>query len=300
MKLAVTHATQYHYSEPVTLGHNQVRLVPRSFERQKCLTSQLEIVPRPTVQRSWIDPFGNEALYFTLEEPHAQLSLRMYARVDMLPVPALPAAVLEQPWEAARAALDIDVSEAGREALLFRYDSPLARRLPDERDYGAASFPAGVPLFAGVLDLMRRIHADFRYDVEATSVTTTTTELLTLRRGVCQDFAHLQIAALRSLGLAARYVSGYLVTRPPPGKPKLVGSDASHAWVAVYFPGHGWVDFDPTNNCQVGQEHITLGWGRDYSDIAPIKGLYLGGGNSTLHVAVDVEERHVRLDGGTS
>jgi transglutaminase-like putative cysteine protease len=156
------------------------------------------------------------------------------------------------------------------------------------RDYGAKSFPAGRALFEATMELTERIHGEFQFDPSATTISTPPTEILLRRRGVCQDFAHLQIACLRSLGLSARYVSGYLLTRPPPGKPKLVGADASHAWVSVYFPGSGWIDFDPTNRQLANSSYVTLAWGRDYSDVSPIRGVFLGGGAHRMSISVDV------------
>ncbi len=155
-------------------------------------------------------------------------------------------------------------------------------------DYGSRSFHAGRPLFAAVLELTERIHSDFQFDPTATNISTPPTEILLRRRGVCQDFAHLQIACLRSLGLAARYVSGYLVTQPPPGKPKLIGADATHAWVSVYFPRAGWIDFDATNRQLANTDYITLAWGRDYADVSPVRGVFLGGGAHSMTVSVDV------------
>ncbi len=183
-----------------------------------------------------------------------------------------------------------DLRPQGLEAYEFTFDSPHIRKSDELADYAEPSFPRNRPLLQSVLELNSRIHADFKYVPESTTISTTLPEVMKLRRGVCQDFAHLMIGCLRSLGLSARYVSGYLRTLPPPGKPRLVGADASHAWVAVYFPGVGWVDFDPTNDKIPSTEHITLAWGRDYGDVSPIRGSLLGGGGQTVRVSVDVEE----------
>jgi transglutaminase-like putative cysteine protease len=288
MKLRVVHTTQYQYSEPVTLSHNQIRLTPREYAYQHCLQSRINIEPFSTELQSWMDPFGNEVTYFTFENPHSELIISLEAEVELLPreeSPLLGAITWEQAVKALRSPKNADTLEAA----LFCYPSPYISFDPAVTEYAQASFAPERSLREVVAELMRRIHQDFRYDPQATNLNTTLPELLQLRRGVCQDFAHLQIACLRTFGLAARYVSGYLMTRPPPGKPKLVGADASHAWLAVYFPGVGWIDYDPTNNCLPGEEHITLAWGRDYFDVAPIKGLYLGGGGAnTLQVSVDV------------
>ena len=174
------------------------------------------------------------------------------------------------------------------EASQFVFASPLITINPAVLAYARPSFPPGTPVLAGAVDLMRRIFTEFTYDKSASTVDTSVAQVLASRKGVCQDFSHLAIACLRSLGLAARYVSGYLETQPPPGKPKMVGADASHAWVSVFVPEVGWIDFDPTNNMLVGESHITLAWGRDYSDVAPVKGVVMGGGVHTLSVVVDV------------
>ncbi len=237
--------------------------------------------------REQADFFGNRATYFTIEEPHDELKVKAVSRVAVAPAaPPDPAAT--PPWEAALASLELDRSPQGLEARQFVFDSPYVRASADLAHYAAPSFPPGRPLLDAALDLMRRIHADFRYDPRATTLSTPLREVLALRRGVCQDFAHLQIGCLRSLGLAARYVSGYLRTTPPPGRPRLVGADASHAWLSVWCPGFGWIDLDPTNAQIPSEGHILLAWGRDYDDVSPIKGVNLGGGRHSMTVEVDV------------
>jgi transglutaminase-like putative cysteine protease len=193
-----------------------------------------------------------------------------------------------RPWEAVVESLVTDHSDAGLDAYQFVFDSQRVAASRELADYAATSFPEGRPLLEAVLDLTRNIHQDFRFDTKATEVSTPLQEFFQKRRGVCQDFAHLQIACLRSLGLAARYMSGYLRTMPPAGQPRLVGADASHAWCSIWNPGAGWVDFDPTNNCVPTDGHITVAWGRDYSDVSPIHGVLLGGAKHTLDVGVDV------------
>lgn len=290
MKLHVQHRTAYRYSGPVTLAHNQARLTPRTFETQRCLFTQLQIEPHPTLLVTWSDFFGNPTTYFTMEEPHLDLSITMEAEVELSPQPIKAAAAHDLPWEQAAHWLTSRHDPVTLAATPFLYASPYCKLGAEVERYARKSFSPGRKLYEAVRELTQRIFTDFKYDPQATTINTTTEELFRIGRGVCQDFAHLQIACLRSVGLAARYVSGYLVTRPPPGKPKLIGSDASHAWLSVFFPELGWIDFDPTNNCLPTAEHITLAWGRDYFDIAPIKGLYLGESQSTLSVAVDVRE----------
>lgn len=192
-------------------------------------------------------------------------------------------------WEEVAQGLGCDRSDAGLEAYQFVFESPRIRFGAQFASYAALSFTPGQTLTNALLDLTARIHMDFRFDSKATNVGTPSEEVFRKRRGVCQDFAHVQIACLRSLNLPARYVSGYLRTYPPPGQPRLVGADASHAWVSLYCPGVGWLDVDPTNNVVPSQGHVTLAWGRDYGDVSPLRGLILGGRNHSLKVAVDME-----------
>lgn len=287
MLLRVIHQTAYLYGDPVPLGHNQLRLTPRSFERQQTVSSVIEIKPKPQTRRSWTDAYGNEVTYFTLEEPHHQLSITLNAIIDVT-AGHEPPKDYPLSWEQAAERLRVAPTDADLAATEFTFDSPFARRSEDVAAYAAPSFTPGRSLFDTVWDLTRRIFREFKYEAGSTTVSTPTSQTLKNRRGVCQDFAHLQIAALRSFGLAARYVSGYLVTKPPPGKVKLTGADASHAWLSVYFPDVGWLDFDPTNDRLAGLDHLTLAWGRDYGDVAPITGLFLGGGSGSLRVSVDV------------
>ncbi len=294
MNYRVIHSTTFRHSKPVSLGHNLVHLTPRTDGRQTCLHSETVIEPAPTLIREQPDFFGNRAMYFTIEEPHDELKVKAVSRVAVAPVVAWsrdhattdPAATPS--WEAALVSLEHDRSVEGLDARQFVFDSPYVRASADLAHYAAPSFAPGRPLLDAALDLMRRIHADFRYDPRATTLSTPLREVLALRRGVCQDFAHLQIGCLRSLGLAARYVSGYLRTTPPPGRPRLVGADASHAWLSVWCPGFGWTDLDPTNAQIPSEGHIVLAWGRDYDDVSPIKGVNLGGGRHSMTVEVDV------------
>jgi transglutaminase-like putative cysteine protease len=287
MLYRINHATTYHYSEPVTLCHNLVHLTPRHGPNQTCQRSQILVTPLPVVLLQEIDYFGNATLFFTIQEPHPKLTVTAQHLVEVI-APALPDATCTIPWEQAASQVARDHSPEGLDAYQYVFNSYYIKVAGQLLDYSRPSFPPGRPLVEGVLDLTRRIHGDFHYDPQATTVATPLPEVLARRRGVCQDFAHLEIGCLRALGVPARYVSGYLLTNPPPGQERLVGADASHAWLAVYCPGTGWVDVDPTNNQLPQDRHITLAWGRDYDDVSPIKGIILGGGRHSVRVAVDV------------
>ena len=291
MKYEVTHRTTYHYSEPVTLGHNSAHLTPRTLPRQRCLANRLVVLPAPSALRSWTDYFGNQTTYFTVEEEHRELSVTATSEVTIDPSPPEPAAPPLLPWEEARDTLRRQRAPIDLSAVAFAFESPCVGRDQRLAEYALTSFTPGRPLLEAALDLTGRIFHEFQYDPTATSVATPIMEVFEKRRGVCQDFAHLAIACLRSLGLAARYVSGYLLTDPRPGQAKLVGADASHAWLSLFCPGHGWVDLDPTNNVIPSIRHVTVAWGRDYGDVCPIKGVFLGGGSHWMTVAVDVAHR---------
>lgn len=287
MKYRVRHTTTYRYSEPASLGHNEAHLAPRDFTGQHCIYHRLTIDPPPTAQRNRRDYFGNRVEYFTLEEEHRQVSVTAESEVELSPRP-VPAADATPAWEDVVRSLAAPGDAGLVAASQFVYDSPYARHDDALAEYAAVSFTPSRPVLEAALELTMRIYREFRYDPTATQVNTPVAEVFRKRRGVCQDFAHLEIACLRSLGLAARYVSGYLLTDPPPGQPKLVGADASHAWVSVFCGGAGWVDLDPTNNQIPALRHVTIGWARDYGDICPIKGVFLGGGQHSMAVAVDV------------
>ncbi|HTQ37653.1 MAG TPA: transglutaminase family protein [Pirellulales bacterium] len=287
MKYNVIHITRYMYTDTATLCHNQAHLTPRESARQKCTSCKLDIHPGPAMVRAWADAFGNTATYFSIEQAHRELSVVAKSQVEVLGSPNPPDPQLLS-WEDAVERLESPELRAQHDPGVFLCRFNSASNGDEVRKYGAQSFARQRSLFDAVLELTMRIYADFRYDPAATSISTPPAEILQRRRGVCQDFAHLQIACLRSLGLSARYVSGYLVTKPPPGKPKLVGADATHAWVSVYFPDWGWVDFDPTNRQLADADYITLAWGRDYADVSPIRGVFLGGGAHYMTVSVDV------------
>lgn len=288
MRLRIVHRTTYDYAELATTSHHEARLTPRQSETQRTVTHELEIAPESATRRPRFDYFGNRTTYFCMTEPHRRLDVVATSLVDTT-APELPELGRSPAWEVVRERL---VNDTRRDVLLatqMRYASPLVPLLSALTDYARPSFPSDCPILVGAADLMSRLHRDFAYDPTATTPTTPLGQILECRRGVCQDFSHVMLGCLRQMGLAARYVSGYLRTRPPPGHPRLVGADATHAWVSVWVPEHGWVDFDPTNNLCPSDEHITLAFGRDFSDVTPLRGVILGGGQHRLEVSVDVE-----------
>lgn len=278
----VAHTTQFSYSRPVSVSHHVARVMPRECPGQECLQHELQIDPPAAIVRPHRDYYGNGVAFFIMERAHRELSVRAESTVTVHPR-TLPVFPDTPPWETAR-----EYSALPLEALECLFDSASITLTDSVSGYSHPSFPPGRPLLVAVEDLIRRIHADFTFDPEATTIATPLRDVLALRRGVCQDFARLGIACLRAQGLAARYVSGYIETEPPAGGPRLSGADASHAWLAVYCPGVGWVDVDPTNNMFPSTRHVTLAWGRDYADVSPVRGVILGGGQHTLEVSVDV------------
>jgi transglutaminase-like putative cysteine protease len=286
MKYCITHRTLYEYAAPVTVSHHVTRLEPRATNAQECEGFSLKIFPEPTLRKSRQDYFGNRLCFFSVQEIHSKLEIVTHSRVTVN-ARKLPEAATT--WEDVAQVFRDPVSPEVVEPYQFVFDSPQIRASQELAGYAAESFGKGTPLLAGAADLTRRIFTDFKYDQKATTVATPLEEVWKNRRGVCQDFAHLGIACLRSIGLPARYVSGYLRTRPPEGQPRLVGADASHAWFSIFCPGIGWVDFDPTNNVQPGEEHITTACGRDFDDVSPVAGILTGGGNHEVKVSVDVE-----------
>jgi transglutaminase-like putative cysteine protease len=286
MRYRVSHTTTYEYEDLVSIGHNEVRLEPRPTATQACRATELAIEPAPVLRATGRDYFGNPTSFFTLQEPHHRMVLVATSELEIeASVPQEPDALA---WDAVREGLRSDVSVEGLGAREMTFESPLVPASAEFAAYARASFPPGRPIYEAVRELTRRVHTDFKYRPGATSVTTPVVDVLERRHGVCQDFAHLEIACLRALGLPARYVSGYLRTRPVPGREKLVGADASHAWLSVWCGEAGWIDVDPTNDLVVSDQHVTLAWGRDYGDVAPIKGVVLGGGGHSVAVAVEV------------
>lgn len=288
MNYRVVHITSYEYSSPAGLCHNEARLLPRQLGRQRCLHSSLSIEPTPVDYLERLDFFGNRVAYFTIQQPHEKLVVTATSELAIAEEQGGLAFGNDLPWETVRNRLQEDRTPEILDALQFSLDSPIVVADGEMKDYAEDSFTSGRPLLEAVQDLMQRIYKDFTYDPGFTTIATPLSEVIAHRRGVCQDFAHFAIGCLRSHGLAARYVSGYLETIPPPGKERLVGADASHAWFSVFLPGSGWLDFDPTNNQMPRERHITVAWGRDFSDVTPLKGVAFGGGEHTLKVSVDV------------
>jgi transglutaminase-like putative cysteine protease len=285
----IVHRTTYKYKYPVSVGNHVACLKPRTLLHHQLAQNELRIQPSPATRTERVDYFGNLLCFFTVQEAHKELVVESRSEVIMDGNATTPWPQQSVRWEEAVKSLPDDHSPAGLEAYQFGFESPRIRVRPEFAAYALESFTPGRPMPDALLDLTARIHKDFRFDSKVTNVRTPTEEVFRKRRGVCQDFAHLQIACLRSLNIAARYVSGYLRTYPPPGQPRLVGADASHAWVSAYCPGIGWLDVDPTNNVVPSNGHVTLAWGRDYGDVSPLRGLILGGGAHTLKVAVDME-----------
>lgn len=291
MKYRVTHSTHYEYSQTVSLCHSEARLQARNLGRQRGLAHRLLIDPEPNNYHQRDDFFGNHVAYFSIQKPHTELTVTAISEIeincDNTPVSTSEA----QNWETFAHLLQCSAPDL-QAIKLYCLDSSMVTANTALRDYAALSFKKGRTPAEIAIDLSERIYQDFSYDPSFTTIATPLTEVLIHKRGVCQDFAHLAIACFRAFGLPARYVSGYIETTPPPGESKLAGSDASHAWFSVYQPGVGWLDFDPTNNCRISEQHITLAWGRDYNDVTPLKGLAIGGGEHRVSVSVDV----VRLE----
>lgn len=287
MKYRIRHNTGYTYSVPASLSQNELFLYPRITAAQDVLETRLEIDPVPQYLHQRIDYFGNSAHVFMVQHPHSALGITVTSTVETR-LPDTPAPDSTLPWEKTLQRLKEHKAPTELDAYQFTFASPLITLDSGSLTYAVPSFPPGRPILAGGIDLVQRIYKDFAYDKSASNVETTVRQALANRKGVCQDFAHVAISCLRTLGLAARYVSGYLESIPPPGKPKLVGADASHAWVSLFVPDCGWVDLDPTNNQLANETYITVAWGRDYGDVAPVKGVVMGGGIHELSVSVDV------------
>jgi transglutaminase-like putative cysteine protease len=285
MLYRVWHKTTYRYGSSVALSHNQIRVHPRGTVYQSVLNSEIEIDPQPATRRMWADAFGNTAEFFSVEQSHELMSVTANSLVDRSPPPVIESIPA---WRSMVSHCFGSRYSLDRLASQFSFDSQYAYSIPEVCQYATASTDSFDSLHDVTTNLMNRIHQDFKYQSASTTIDTSLADLMKQRQGVCQDFAHLMIACLRSVQIPARYVSGYILTHPPPGQPKLVGSDASHAWVSVYFGNGQWVDYDPTNNLLVGDEHITLAWGRDFADVSPVQGIFFGGGLTKLSVNVDV------------
>ncbi len=282
----VSHTTRYEYESPVLHATHVLHLQPRSLAQQRVLESRVVVSPHEAELRSGHDYFGNTTHFVEILTAHEVLEVRSESLVEVAPPQLELSPTTRVSWEKVKEQL------AGDRALLaareYCFDSPLVRSHSLLAEYAAATFAPGRPFVDAVGELSERIFREFKYEPKATDISTPLAQVLRERRGVCQDFAQLAVGCLRSLGLAGRYVSGYMETDPPPDRPKLVGADASHAWASAYLPGLGWVDFDPTNAVFPGERHVTVAWGRDFSDVSPLCGVVLGGGAHSLAVAVDV------------
>jgi len=278
MQYKISHVTTYQYHSPVRVCHNYVMLTPREEFPVECHSYRLVIRPTPQVAARRKDSFGNTVHSFSIEESHRQLVVNASSRVTVSPR-FLPAPETTLPWELSQQGIATQTDLDWFSACRYLYNSSRIRRSAEFADFAALSFTPGRPILEAAMELNTRIHQHFKYDTQATNVMTTPEEAFRMGEGVCQDFAHVQVACLRSIGLPARYVSGYLRNMPLPGQVRLIGADQSHAWLSLYCgSGLGWVDFDPTNNCTASTDHIPIAWGRDYSDVAPFRGVFLGGG----------------------
>lgn len=288
MKYELIHRTRYVYDGVVTVSHHLARLAPRPLPGQRCPWHALTIDPVPVGRGVHADAFGNITTYFELEGSHDELDVTARSFVEVFPTKH-PEPETTPVWESVVEACSNGETTDFAEADLFRFASPMVPVAKEFGDYARPDFPPGRPILAGLMAFMGRMHKEFKFDPSATDVATPVSEVLKKKAGVCQDFAHLMLACLRSLGLPARYVSGYLETKPPPGMQRLTGADASHAWVSVFCGEEaGWIDADPTNDILPKERHITIAWGRDFSDVSPLRGVTLGAGGQKLHVAVDV------------
>ena len=295
----ITHLTRYRYGGPVAANACSLRLYPHDGDGQKVISAQLDVTPKPQDWGERVDPFENRVARMRIDTQHRELTIVARSRVKV-ERPAAPIAALTPPWEAIAALAAETGSLAATSPAFAIYPSRMIEIFEDATAYARKSFAAGRPIYEAALDLNKRIKADFAYDSKATEVSTTPAEAFKAKRGVCQDFAHVMIAGLRGLGLPALYVSGYIRTIPPPGKPRLAGADASHAWVSVWCgPAFGWWGVDPTNAIAEGDDHIVIAHGRDYADVPPVDGVILSFGGHELDVEVDVlpiESTHERRD----
>ncbi len=288
MLYSVEHTTKYKYNEQVSLCHNIAALSPRSTGQQICKSSNMIISPLPDILEEHTDFFGNKLFYFVVEQEHEELTVTVKSQIEKIINADTEPAISNQSWESVRDILHTSTGEYIDEK---QFTLPAAITAPTDeiKNYAALSFTTGKPLYEAVYHLINRIYTDFRFTPGFTTISTPLSVVMKERKGVCQDFAHLAISCVQSLGLSARYVSGYLETHAPEGKEKLTGVDASHAWFAVFIPGMGWVDFDPTNNQLAKEQYITIGWGRDYFDVIPLKGVIMSSSSHELMVSVDVK-----------
>lgn len=291
MKYLVRHSTRYKYALPVSNCYNQAYMLPRSTPSQQVERTDISISPNASMRNTRQDYFGNSYLQFSIEKDHQELDLTVSSLI-VKQDPESTSINLDfgNPCTYVKYLLQNSHEWQCLQAREFILNSPMVQQHGDLAEYAAPSFSDDRPFLSAVMDLTQRIYSDFAYDPHFSDVATPLADVLKHKRGVCQDFAHLAIGCLRSLGYPARYVSGYLETLPPPGQEKMVGADATHAWFSAFSPGEGWYDFDPTNNTLTSDQHLTTAWGRDYSDVSPLKGVIFGGGHSPqLKVSVDVQ-----------
>jgi len=282
---SIQHSTVYRYSQAVAQSHQFLHLEPLATDTQECLSFNLEVSPLPLETFMRTDYFGNRVHYLTITEPHQELQITARSQLSVTPMNA-PSA--KTTVEEARRWLAEAAEPSAHAARQFLYPSPGAARLPLLEEWAQRLFPTERPVLEGIEALSAEINRNFVFDSSATHAGTSLGEFVQLQRGVCQDFAHLAVAVLRAAGLPGRYVSGYLLTNPPPGQARRLGADASHAWVSTLVPGHGWVDFDPTNDSLCRDEHITTAYGREFSDVSPVRGTVVGGGPQALFLGVTV------------
>jgi transglutaminase-like putative cysteine protease len=288
MLYSVKHTTTYIYHETVPLCHNLAMLTPRDTSQQTCRSFQLDISPVAEIIDEYLDFFGNTVYYFVVEQEHEKLSVTTTSLVEKATPDWKGKAISGQSWESVR---DLLRSATGNTIYEKQFAIPADITIPSVaiKEYASLSFTPQRPLFEAASDLMRRIYTDFRYTSGFTTISTPLSVVMKERKGVCQDFAHLGIACMQAMGLAAKYISGYLETMPPPGVEKRTGTDASHAWFSVYIPDMGWIDFDPTNNKIPDEQYIVIGWGRNYFDIVPLRGVIMSSDQHRLLVSVDVK-----------
>jgi len=287
MQYRVRHRTTYRYLQDVSQSWHMAHLLPRQTPLQSVEARHVTLTPEAGSRAEREDFFGNACEWYFFDSAHDHLEILAESQVTVAPAPERDAGT-SLPWEEVRRLLEAPPDAQARDAVQYIFDSPLSAFTSDVAGYALISFTPGRPILEAALELMQRIHDEFRYDTTVTDAATPVDKVFEIRAGVCQDLAHIGIAAMRSIGLPARYVSGYLMTKPPPGMPRLLGADASHAWFSVYAPPFGWVDLDPTNRVLVGEGHVTVGWGRDYGDVAPVGGIILGGHDHVIDVGVDV------------
>ncbi|WP_026374776.1 transglutaminase family protein [Aestuariibacter salexigens] len=288
MKYQIRHVTTYRYTDKVSLTQNHARLTPLNTFQQQCLSSAVTIIPEPDYQVSFQDHFDNIVTVFEIPTLHEEMQVIATSEVDLQGVPIQGLFSHQVNWESVRDQIKYPADNAMLQALTFSLPTRLTQANQDILNYTLASFTPNRPIVEACDELMARIFADFTFDPAFSTINTPVSHVFEHKRGVCQDFAHLTLACIRSIGLSARYVSGYIETLPPPGQEKLTGADATHAWISLFVPGSGWIDFDPTNNLKPYDQHVTLAVGRDFADITPLKGVMFGGGNQQLDVSVDM------------